>query len=105
MEKRNRSLATTVSGVLSIVTQSGIVFQGTLVRESSDDRKICQATGTAVSDFLVLELQCEPAIIGSDAQMETISPALYEEGDIIRIRRSEIIAFGPSNGCLVEASD
>jgi len=51
-------------------------------------------------DFIVLRLTCDPAIIRDNAQIQEINPDLFEEGDIIRINVNQIIAVGPSSGCL-----
>lgn len=105
MNYRNKEVVDCFAGVLNILTEDRVVFQGQLVREHPGDRKVYQSlqtNGITGNNFLVLELRCEPAIIRDNAQLQTINPPLFQQGDIVRIRRSEIIAIGPGTGCIEE---
>jgi hypothetical protein len=53
-----------------------------------------------VPEFIVLSLSCEPAIIRNNASIQTITPELFQEGNTIRINVDEIVAIGPSGGCV-----
>jgi hypothetical protein len=93
-------------GSVRIVTDDRIIFQGQIKR--AEDR-YCKQEWPKVEvkgkledepEFIVLSLSCEPAIIRDNATIQTISPELFREGDIIRINVDEIIAIGPSGGCI-----
>jgi hypothetical protein len=105
-------------GAVTILTDDRIVFQGQLIKDNEerhhddDDcckEKCCPPPKVDVEvkakldddpDFIVVRLTCDPAIIRDNASIQEIDPDLFEEGDIIRINVNEIIAVGPSNGCL-----
>lgn len=107
MNDRNQEFLNNCSGPVNIVTEDRLVFQGQIVRESKGNRKLFQPPQNSLlsNGFILLELRCEPAIIRDNAQLQAINPPLFEEGDIIRIRVTEIIAIGPGTGCIPEASD
>ncbi len=96
-------------GSVRIVTDDRIIFQGQIKR--AEDR-YCKQEWAKVEvkgkleddrEFIVLSLSCEPAIIRDNATIHTIYPELFREGDIIRINVDEIIAIGPSGGCIDHA--
>ncbi|AJQ29650.1 hypothetical protein [Pelosinus fermentans] len=96
-------------GSVTIVTDDRIIFQGQIKRV--EDR-YCKQEWPKVEvkakledepEFIVLSLSCEPAIIRDNATIQTINPELFREGDIVRINVDEIIAIGPSNGCIDDA--
>lgn len=98
-------------GSVTIVTDDRIIFQGQIKRV--EDR-YCKQEWPKVEvkakledepEFIVLSLSCEPAIIRDNATIQTINPELFREGDIIRINVDEIVAIGPSGGCIDGADE
>ncbi len=95
-------------GAVTILTVDRIVFQGQ-IKHDECDRHHQGTTPPEINiyveneiEFLLLELRCNPAIIRDNANIEEIEPSLFEECDVIRINLADIIAIGPSNGCIVE---
>lgn len=99
-------------GAVTILTVDRIIFQGQIKR---DDDRHHEDTPPEINiyveneiEFILLELRCEPALISDNANrddrdhahIEKIRPSLFDEGDIVRINLAEIVAVGPSNGCL-----
>jgi hypothetical protein len=96
-------------GSVTIVTDDRIIFQGQIKRF---ENRHCKQEWPKVEvnaqleddpEFIVLSLSCEPAIIRDNATIQTINPELFREGDIIRINVDEIVAIGPSGGCIDDA--
>lgn len=86
-------------GAVTILTEDRFLFQGQLKKgrhQKSDEDE---------TEFVVLVLACEPALVRDNAQIQIISSPLFEIGDTIRINVDEIIAIGPSNGCLDTDTD
>ncbi|MDF2635525.1 MAG: hypothetical protein K0R78_2399 [Pelosinus sp.] len=98
-------------GSVTIVTDSRIIFQGQIKRNEDryhkqDSLKV-EVEGELENDpeFIVLSLSCDPAIIRDNAQIQTINPQLFQEGDTVRINVDEIVAIGPSGGCVEDSGE
>jgi hypothetical protein len=92
-------------GAVTIVTVDRIVFQGQIRQDDCDRHHQDSPPEINVYvenevEFILLELRCDPALIRDNANIEEIEPSLFEEGDVIRINLADIVAIGPSNGCL-----
>ena len=87
-------------GNVTIVTESLLVFQGK-IRRNDDERKGCGGEERE-REFILLELRCEPGLISENGNIVDLDPPVFVEDDLIRINVEEILAIGPSNGCLVE---
>lgn len=103
MDNRNLDSLDCFAGVVNVLTNGCCcVFQGQLLRSTEDDRKVYQPLQNNAftgNDFIALELRCAPRTINDDAQLQEITPALFQRGDIIRIRREDIVAIGPGTSC------
>lgn len=84
-------------GSITVLTEDGFVFQGQIVRRR--DEEFRDEDRHNEEDFIFLELICNAALVTEDAELETIRPTLFRDGDIVRINVCKIIAVGPSNGC------
>jgi hypothetical protein len=107
MDLRNFDFLVDCVGAVTILTVDRIIFQGQIKKD--DCERHHQDTPPQINvfvenevEFILLELRCDPAIIRDNANIQEIEPSLFEEGDVIRINLADIIAIGPSNGCLVE---
>lgn len=108
MDSRHQDFINNFGGTVNIVTEDRILFQGQIIREHEECRKHFQPFQNnvlSVNGFILLELRCEPAIIRDNAEIKTINPPLYEQGDIIRIRVAEVVSIGPGTGCVSQTSD
>ncbi len=92
-------------GAVTILTVDRIVFQGQIKHDDCDRHH--QDTPPEINiyvenevEFILLELRCDPALIRDNANIQEIEPLLFEAGDVIRINLADIVAIGPSNGCL-----
>ena len=87
-------------GSVTVVLGNRLVLQGQIRRDdrhhNNDDINV---NVEVENEFITLILTCEALIIRDNADLETISPLLFAEGDRIRINVSQIVAIGPSHGC------
>ncbi len=96
MSSQNEERQNLVSGV-RIVTLSGLIFQGQLVSPVSCFSPFPKTNNS----FLFIRLTCPPEILFNGTR-EDIQPPLYDEGDLLKINLSQIVAIGPSGDCLTD---
>lgn len=96
MSKQNENRQNCVSGV-RIVTVEGLIFQGQLVTPVPCFTPFPKTDNS----FLFIRLTC-PAEILFNGTREDIQPPLYDDGDLLKINVSQILAIGPSGDCLVD---
>ena len=92
-------------GAVTILTEDRVIFQGQIVREDGErhhEQPPIIINVESETEFIRLRLTCDPALIRDNATIEEIEPDLFEEGDVIKINVSEIVAIGPSRACLGE---
>ncbi|HWR45677.1 hypothetical protein [Sporomusa sp.] len=97
-------------GTVNILLDDRVVLQGQIIKNCEDDRKKdCQPQVNveveSENEFITLELTCDALVIRDNADLEVISPTLFQEGDRVRINVSEISAIGPSHGCPEEEEE
>lgn len=96
-------------GNVRIVTDGLLVFQGQIRKNDIRRTKYIQpkvdVNVASGNEFILLELDCDVAIIRENGNIDPTNPPLFEEGDLVRINLDEIIAIGPSDGCFVEEKD
>jgi len=86
-------------GSVNVILNDRIVLQGQIVREGRHHDDPINVNIENENEFITLILNCEALIIRDNAELKIISPALFAEGDRVRINVSEISAIGPSHGC------
>ena len=90
-------------GSISVLTDDRILFQGQIDRErycNNNSSEELDVNVTIQNQFIVLVLTCDVAIIRDNGELKTICPTLYQDGDIVRINIANIVAIGPSRGCI-----
>ncbi|WP_110953895.1 hypothetical protein [Anaerosinus massiliensis] len=78
-------------GSITILTEDRCVFQGQVVKNRDQERARDQ-------DYICIELTCDVSVICGN-RVELLVPAIYRDGDLVRINICNIVAVGPSNGC------
>lgn len=87
-----------IIGGVRIVTTEGLIFQGQLVPPTTP---LLPVIPGLANQFIFLLLNCPPEILYNGTR-EDIQPPLFDDGDIVQINVSHIIAVGPSGDCLVD---
>lgn len=96
------------TGAVTVLLDNRTILQGQIVRddkerkhgESDESPKIhIELNVDRDPEFVVLRLTCDPSFLTGDAEIEVITPDLFEEGDLVRINVNEIAAIGPSRCC------
>lgn len=95
METENKRLI----GGVRITTVEGLIFQGQII--PTPNLALILLPGFN-NQFVFLSLTC-PVEILYNGTREDIQPPLYDEGDIVQINISKIIAIGPSGDCITDA--
>jgi len=94
-------------GAVTVLTDDGFIFQGQIVKDrDGEERKTEYLQPLTVqvdspNEFILLELDCD--VVGGSQQNNKRSNSdneIFQEGDIVRINVANIIAVGPSRGCL-----
>lgn len=96
-------------GNVRIVTDGLLVFQGQIRKNNVCRTKYIQpkvdvnvANG---NEFILIELDCDVALIRENGNIDPTNPPLFEEGDLVRINLDEIVAIGPADDCFEKEKD
>lgn len=86
-------------GSVNVLLDNRIVLQGQFEQERHHDKpvNVCVEVENE-NEFITLELACDAFIVDDD-ELSTIFPALFKEGDKVKINLSQISAIGPSHKC------
>ena len=99
MELRKEDFLVDCVGVVTVLTDDRIVFQGKIKKERHNDN-LTPYIGAKVevnneNQFIVLVLNCDAAIISDNGKLQTIDQTLYKDGFVVRLNIAKIIAIGP----------
>lgn len=107
MEFRQEELVDCLRTV-NVVLNDRVVLQGRIIRGQEEERKT-EVNSSEGNDgvgngnqFITLELICDAFIIRDNAELKTISPTLFAQGDIVRINIGDISVIGPNHECPAE---
>lgn len=90
---------------VNVVLNERVVLQGRIIRGQEEERKtevyssVGNDGGGNGNPFITLELICDAFIIRDNAELKTISPTLFAQGDIVRVNIADISVIGPSHVC------